>query len=668
MTPIKRPTKHEFNQSVARRGKPFVLFVSTLIGLIIASAPISIPAYTQWSYDNKVNSLEYKQQYGHWEVIELPEEFRLNTIHAATLPTGKILLVAGSGNNRENFDSYSQDGVIQVLKTALFDPETNTVKHVETPSDLFCAGHAFLQDGNLLVAGGTSGYEVLQADVTRPGGAMILHNEDPDSLPRTFAAGTRFVSPEGKAYRSTEEVMLYPAHKMDQGQGNVVIHPSSAKVFVEAVSEDASYVTTEHLQYSIEGLSGSDMRNIYGQGGPMTYEKQDFRGDEKSYEFDPITEKYVRVGDMNESRWYASLPVMTDGTVLAVSGLDNTGIITETTELYDPNTKSWAWGPDRAFPTYPALFRTPDPNVLFFSGSNAGYGPADKGREPGFWNVSENTFSPVSGLRYPHIVETSASVMLPPKKGSNDGSQSWRVMIAGGGGIGESPLVTDRTDILDLTDAQPRYIPGPNLPAPLRYVNTVVTPWDEIFMSGGTGDYRAKGNSYSYQSISMNPTDNSITQLADSRVGRSYHSGALLLKDGRVLVFGSDPLYADTDNTQPGSFEQRLEIFTPPQFFRGERPSMGGEDMTQVARGETLQYRSSHATAVRSARLIPLNSSTHVTNIEQRSVAAKVSVDSDELTVELPNDTVLLPDGWYMLFVVDEFGVPSVAKMVQVAR
>lgn len=666
----KQTTKQKNTQRPAyRRGQPLVLLLTTVVAILAASIPVSAPALADWQLNRKLNSLEYKQQYGHWEIVNLPEEFRLNTVHAALLPTGKVLLVAGSGNNRELFDAYSNEGSIAVLKTAVFDPKTQIVKLVPTPHDLFCAGHAFTQDGNLLVAGGTSGYELLEGEVKKPAGSMTIHNEDPSSSPRTLKKGTKFTNASGKVYVSTEEVRVEPAVKHDFGQGNVTIHHSSAQVFVEAVEADPSYITSKREHYAIEGMQGADKQNIYGQGGPMTLGKQDYRGDEKAFEFDPFTETYVQVGSMKESRWYPSLPLLTNGQILAVSGLDNAGIITETTEYYDPETKQWTWGPSRPFPTYPAMFRTQDPDVLFFSGSNSGYGPADKGRQPGFWNIKTNSFTPVEGLREPHILETSASVVLPPKKGSNDGSQSQRVMVAGGGGIGESILSTARTDIIDLARPDARYVPGPDLPDSLRYLNLTVMPSDEVFATGGSRDYRAKGNSYSYKAFSINPSNYQITPMADELIGRSYHAGSLLLPDGRVLVFGDDPLFGDKNNTVSGKFEQRLEIFTPPQFFRGEQPQLHGLDRQQVSRGQQLKLNTAGSgDAIRTARLIPPSSSTHVTNIEQRSVAAIVKQDGFNLTIDIPKDENLLPNGWYMLFVVTADGLPSEAKMVQVVR
>ena len=47
-------------------------------------------------------------------------------------------------------------------------------------------------------------------------------------------------------------------------------------------------------------------------------------------------------------------------------------------------------------------------------------------------------------------------------------------------------------------------------------------------------------------------------------MGRNYHATALLLPDGRVMTMGSDPLFADADRTKSGTFETRIEIYSPP--------------------------------------------------------------------------------------------------------
>jgi hypothetical protein len=97
---------------------------------------------------------------GTWETNPTPTPVR--SIHAAVLQTGKVLLVAGSGNNVNAFNAGQ-------FETSLWDPVTNTFTSVETPWDAFCAGHAQLADGRLLVAGGTNGYESAQTNNTFSG-------------------------------------------------------------------------------------------------------------------------------------------------------------------------------------------------------------------------------------------------------------------------------------------------------------------------------------------------------------------------------------------------------------------------------------------------------------------------------------------------------------------
>ena len=114
-----------------------------------------------------------------------------------------------------------------------------------------------------------------------------------------------------------------------------------------------------------------EARNIYALGQGMTLEKQDYQGIEQAYEFDPVAERYTRVGDMTFKRWYPTLTGLSDGSVLAVSGLDGTGeILNGQNEIYDPATKTWTERKDltQYFPSYPALFQTAREGVLFAPG------------------------------------------------------------------------------------------------------------------------------------------------------------------------------------------------------------------------------------------------------------------------------------------------------------
>lgn len=619
------------------------------------NAPAATAFISQKYHHHLINQPGYLTRRGHWTTLDIPERYRVNAIHAALLHTGKVLLIAGSGNNEKEFDAGT-------FRTLLWDPAGNSFRNIPTPEDLFCGGHAQLPGGRLLVAGGTARYEILKDDVKRAAGLMLVKNEDPDHG-RTFPEGTEFRSPGGREYRSVRAVTLPPAKKTRATRGamkgRVSVVASQGRTFVEAVRQGRAQATARPAQYRIEGLSGEDARNFYGLAQKLTMKTQDYQGIRAAYEFDPVAERYLPVDPMDEARWYPTLVTLKDGRVLAVSGLDDAGqIINGKNEIYDPGTRTWSAGPTRYFPTYPALFLTKGGD-LFYTGSNAGYGPADKGRAPGLWNLRTNTFTPVGGLEDARLTETSTSVLLPP-------AQRQKVMILGGGGVGESHRSTARTAVADLKADRPRYTRGPDLPQGTRYPSAVLLPDDTVLTTGGSSDYRGMGGSDILKARVYHPGTNRFRPVADPGIGRDYHSSALLLPDGRVATFGSDPLFADKANTVTGTFEQRIEIFTPPYLYRGERPVITG-GARHVARGDRPVFRTPRPDDIAGLRLMRPSAVTHMTDVEQRSVELPFTRGAGSLEAEVPEDPSVLPRGWYMLFAVDRSGVPSVARWVHIA-
>jgi hypothetical protein len=84
-------------------------------------------------------------------------------VHAAMLPTGKALLF---GYDPKDWAD------LNLGKCALWDPSAGSAKSVPLARNLFCAGHCFLGDGRLLVAGGQSTAQRLAATI---GSWLELH-------------------------------------------------------------------------------------------------------------------------------------------------------------------------------------------------------------------------------------------------------------------------------------------------------------------------------------------------------------------------------------------------------------------------------------------------------------------------------------------------------------
>ncbi|MCH5671687.1 galactose oxidase-like domain-containing protein [Streptomyces gilvus] len=637
-----------------RRARRLAIGTVVVLALAGMNGPWLYRFGTEKYHQYQINRPEYKADNGHWQIVEFPKEYRQDTIHAALLRTGKVLLIAGSGNNQDNFNAKKFD-------TRIWDPVKGTIKKIPTPKDLFCTGHTQLANGNLLIAGGTKRYEKLKGDVTKAGGLMVVHNENPDK-PMTLPAGTVFTGKEnGKTFVSKDPVLVPRAKKVfDPKTGRFLRNdPGLGRIYVEARLSGTKYETGTQDNYTIQGLTGADARNTYGMAQKLALDKKDFQGIRDAFEFDPVAEKYIKVDPMNEARWYPTLTTLSDGKILSVSGLDDIGqLVPGKNEIFDPASKKWTYTKKiRQFPTYPALFLMQN-GKIFYSGSNAGYGPDNVGRDPGIWDVDTNQFTKLPGLSDANKMETSGTVLLPP-------AQNEKFMVIGGGGVGESKLSSDKTRLIDLKAKNPHFVDGPPLEKGTRYPQSSILPDDTVLVSGGSEDYRGRSDSNILQARIYHPDTNSFDRVADPLVGRNYHSGSILLPDGRVMFFGSDSLYGDKANTKPGTFEQRIEIYTPPYLYRDSRPSLSGGPQT-IARGGTGTFTSPQASAIKKVRLIRPSASTHVTDVDQRSVALDFTTSGNRITVTVPKNRNLVTSGWYMLFVDDDQGTPSKAQWVKV--
>ncbi|WP_329019445.1 galactose oxidase-like domain-containing protein [Streptomyces sp. NBC_00690] len=626
--------------------------------VVVAVAGMNGPALWRFGaekyHDYEINQPEYKADKGHWSFLDIPSEYQVNGVHAAVLHTGKVLLIAGSGNNQKNFDAKK-------FETVLWDPKTEDFKHIPTPKDLFCSGHTQLPDGKLLVAGGTKRYEKLQGDVTKAGGLMIVHNEDPDE-PKTLPAGTKFTSKKsGKTFVSMDSLLVEKAKKVFDPKTGKVLRTESGRgrVYVEAEKAGKKFETGAQENFRVQGLTGADARNVYGMAQKLALDKKDFQGIKDTYEFDPVAEKYIPVDPMNEARWYPTLATLEDGKVLAVSGLNDIGeLVPGKNEIFDPATKKWEYAKKlRKFPTYPSLFLM-DNGKLFFTGSNSGYGLADEGREPGIWDVETDAFQKVPGMSDPDQLETSASVMLPP-------AQDQRFMVIGGGGIGESEESSEKSRLIDLKEPKPRFKDGATLEKGTRYPSASLLPDDSVLVTGGSEDYRGRGGTNILQARTYDPSSGTYKRVADPNVGRNYHSGSVLLPDGRVMIFGSDSLYGDKANTKPGVFEQRIEIYKPAYLFADSRPEVTGGPK-RIARGGTGTFEVTSEKPLKTAKLMRPSAVTHVTDVDQRTIALKTTRTEGGIEVTVPTNRALVPAGWYMLFVTDDQGTPSEAVWVEV--
>jgi hypothetical protein len=371
-------------------------------------------------------------------------------------------------------------------------------------------------------------------------------------------------------------------------------------------------------------------------GGTQQYDP--FIGLRSSWLFDPTLEEWLRVGDMTWGRWYPTLVTLGDGRVIAVSG------ISQASEIFSPAT-GWSTLPHGTdLPLYPHLLVLDD-GKMFFTGGQLGAAVIDA-RKITPLTAAESV---VPGLRDQGNRDEAFSVLLPP-------AQDQKVMVLGGGGPAHA---TNRTDIVNLETAAPHYVPGPDL-AHARGLHTcVILPDRTVLVSGG--GYRGETRSDAVHEAEIyNPATNSFRSAGTQLVSRLYHSIALLLPDGRVITAGSNP--------DRGDDELRLELYHPSYLFRGPRPFIQACPHEWNYGGE-VAIHSPQATQIRWVHLIRPMAVTHSDDTSQRLVDLPIKHrDVCHLHVTVTDNPNLAPPGWYLLFLCDEEGVPSVAEWIHLDR
>ncbi|WP_037620593.1 galactose oxidase early set domain-containing protein [Streptomyces aureus] len=388
-----------------------------------------------------------------------------------------------------------------------------------------------------------------------------------------------------------------------------------------------------------------------------------YEGYKESYVFDPVTETYSRTNDLNDGHWYPSATELGNGDVIAFGGLreDSSGSVTA--ERWSNERQQWLplWQVNQTWSfwgLYPSMILMQD-GRLFYSGSHV-FGNGTPGTGSAIYDYDANTTTAVPGLQNNDERDQSASVLLPP-------AQDQKVLTLGGGNIDSNPAANRLTDIIDLKAASPAYTMGPPIPQGTvdlgngqvaetggqgkMYVSAVLLPDGKVLETGGALHNRA--DPVREASI-FDPATSTFDPVAADPEDRGYHSSAFLLPDGRVMATG--------DNPGNGTWNHDVSIYTPPYLLKGTRPAITSVIDNEWVYGDTQRITVDRP--VVKAELIRPAAVTHSSDPNQRFVDLPLSVDGNNVDLNVTSNPNLAPPGWYMLFAVDANGVPSVAKWV----
>jgi hypothetical protein len=472
------------------------------------------------------------------------------------------------------------------------------------------------------------------------------------------------INPIGATLVRTGKVLLFAGSENDSTNNSPGAESYRAAVWDPTGTSESSF-TVQNLIYDVF-CSGAavlpDGRPLI-VGGTSTYSSGAFTGENRATIFDPETSGYLQAQAMVDGRWYATVTALGDGRLMTWSGLDSWGATNRSIEIYSLQAAGTGWAPPVSTGPTPPLFprMTLLPNgTVFWNG---------QGTDPpsGFtW-----FFDPVTGTWTRSVPATmdrhyGSAVLLPLLPPS----YTPRVMNLGGG-----DPATPTTEIIDLSASSPAWTPGPPMSTGRIQMDATLLADGTILAAGGSVNNEVPDAAGLHADL-YNPVTNTFASGGTASYARLYHATALLLPDGSVASLGSNPgLHA---NYQP-----TIEIYTPAYLYDANDrliPATGRPLITGVsppgplAYGQTVTVSYAQSTTIASAALVRPGSTTHAFNMDQRFVSLcgaspqpACAASNGSLSLTMPPNGNIAPPGYYMLFLLDAAGVPSVATFVQLS-
>lgn len=387
-------------------------------------------------------------------------------------------------------------------------------------------------------------------------------------------------------------------------------------------------------------------------------------------------EEDVNVLALQRGRWYPTALLLTNGSILVVGGEHGSNGAAEPTLEILPkpaggDTVVYLDWLNRTDPNnlYPFLHILPNNGNIFVI----------------YWNeariLDKTTFetvkvlpnlpgsviSNIAGRNYPL---SGASALLPQHYPYTDPLE---VLFCGGSDILEYQRALDNCISIQPEATEPTWTIE-RMPSP-RVMACMVTLPDGTFiiLNGalvGVAGFGLASNP-NMEALLYNPSlpvNQRISKLSSTIVARMYHSEAILLSDGRVLVSGSDPQTYYPNGTAIYPEEFRVEVYYPPYLTDGRiQPTYTITNTDwQYGQGYLITVNLAQGTtADMKVSLVAASSSTHGNLMGNRILFPQVTCAGNVCTVTAPPNVNVCPPGWYMLFVLDG-PTPSHSQWVRI--
>ncbi|MFI1714520.1 galactose oxidase-like domain-containing protein [Streptomyces litmocidini] len=455
-------------------------------------------------------------------------------------------------------------------------------------------------------------------------------------------AGRAYVwDPEEGTKASAFKAVPPPVVEVDDGTDE----PRPAPIFCAGHS---------YLPNGMVGVFGGNLGGNHGSGAHL------------ALVFDPWKETWLQQQDMAEGRWYPTVVTGADGRQFITSGHGDVGwgVLSKSIERFpakgtavslDPSARPQGQSLDR-WPVkaeftvdYPHLFSLRDGLIYGFGRNYDEQYVFDPKQE----TSRKLTNRPDGGMR-----NYGSAVALPNGVNGPDS-----VLILGG----------NRNDPNTYKFSGGRWTKDTPRAFGRTQDDTLILPDGTLFTVNGGYDIRDYGNGpynpnadEKYRQIELRDNSGQWRLGPVQRLPRAYHSNAVLLPDGRIMVTGDELQQIANDPDVKSDMNGTIEIYEPAYLHQGNRPALSGVPTTPQGYAANLRVSTSTPDRVSRAVLMAPITSTHSVDTSQRRLELPItSRAGNKLVLRTPASAEEAPPGYYLLFLLDDRGVPSTAQWVQ---
>ncbi|KAM5341294.1 hypothetical protein ACJ41O_014325 [Fusarium nematophilum] len=391
---------------------------------------------------------------------------------------------------------------------------------------------------------------------------------------------------------------------------------------------------------------------------------------EKTSLYDSSSDSWIPGPDMKIARGYQSSATMSDGRVFTIGGSWSGGRFEKNGEVYDPSSKTWT------------LLSGAHVKPMLTADKQGIYRSDNHGWLFGWKNGTIFQAGPSTAMNWYYTDGTKGDVKPAGKRQSSRGTDpdamcgnavmydaiQGKILTFGGSPDYQDADATTNAHIITINEpgstAKTAFASN-GLWYPRTFHTSVVLPDGTVFITGGQrhGIPFADSTPQLTPELYLPSSDTFVKQQPNSII-RVYHSVSLLLPDGRVFNGGGGLCGDCTTN----HFD--AQIFTPNYLYDGNvkparRPKISRVSAKTAKVGSTITITTDGP--IKQASLIRYGTATHTVNTDQRRVPLTlVTAGTNRYSFQIPKDSGIALPGYWMLFVLNSAGVPSVASTIMV--